>query len=183
MTGNAANADLWTDADVFIAPVGTVKPTTVSAAWAAAWKPVGLLNGEEGFTLSRDEDTAEHYAWGGLLIRKTRSKHKRTIKFVAMEDNEVTFDLVNPGSARTVDGASGLITSSIKVPKYGDFAVGFEMRDGNKVKRRFVSRATLEEIGEITESESDVAVYEITVVLFPTPDGTLYTELSGTVTP
>ena len=177
MSGDTANTALWQNADVYKAILDTVGPTTVTAAWVAAWEAVGLLDGEEGFTESRDGDSAEFYAWGGILVKKTKSKHKRTVKFVCMEDNLTTFGLVNPGSTRVT--ASGLTTSVVKIPTNEEFAMGFETRDGTKVKRRVVKRATVEEIGEIKESESEPTVYEVTVVIYPEPDGTLYTELSG----
>lgn len=184
MAGTSANASLWTDADVYIAPLGTTGPIDVTTAYAVAWKAVGLLDGEEGLTMSRDEDTAEHYAWGGILVKKTRSKHKRTIKFVAMEDNATVFSIVNPGSTQAVSGtgAAAIKTSGVKVPKYTDFAISFELRDGTKTKRRTVKRATIEEIGEISENETDMAVYEITVVIYPESDGTLFTEIENAPT-
>jgi hypothetical protein len=181
MSGDTANAALWQNADVYKAPSGTAGPADVATPWAVAWEAAGLLDGEEGFTESRDEDSSEFYAWGGILVKKTKSKHKRTIKFVAMEDNPVVFDLVNPGSTRSTD-AGGLTTSTVKVPTNAEFAIGFETRDGDKIKRRMVKRATVETIGEIKESESEPTVYEITVVLYPEADGTLYTEVSGTYT-
>lgn len=177
MAGDATNTALWTDADVYIAPVGTDGPADVTSAWPSAFDAVGLLDGGEGFTVARDEDTSEHYAWGGVLVKKTRSKHKRTIRFVAMEDNDTVFALVNPGSTRTV--AAGVTTATVKVPRYTDFAIGFEMREGDKIKRRYVRRATVEQIADITESEGDPTVYDITVVLYPESDGTLYTEISA----
>ncbi len=182
MSGDTANAALWTNADVYKADLGAVEPTDVLTAWDAAWEAAGLLDGEEGFTESRDEDSSEFYAWGGILVKKTKSKHKRTIKFVAMEDNPVVFDLVNPGSTRGTPDVSGNTVSTIKVPTVDEFAIGFEVRDGDKIKRRIVKRAMVEEIGEIKESENEPTVYEITVVLFPEADGTLYTEISGPAT-
>jgi len=173
MAGNAKNTALWTGADVYIAPEGTAGPTDVATAWGADWDLVGLLDGDEGFTETRDEETGEHYAWGGLLIKKTKSQHKRTFKFVALEDNAVTFGLVNPGSTRTAE--NGVITSSVVVPVAGHrFAIGFELRDGSKVKRRYGISAEVEEVGDITENETDPVVFEITVVLFPDEDGVLY---------
>lgn len=180
MTGDAKKTSLWSGADVFIAPEATVGPNDLTTAWAAAWKPVGLLDGEEGFTEERDGDTAEHYAWGGVLYKRTSSKHKRTIKFVALEDNDTTFALVNPGSERTA--ANGVRTSKVKVPAAGvRFAIGFELRDGVKTKRRIVKSAEVTEIGEIKESEEDPTVYEITVVIFPEADNTLYTDVETDV--
>jgi len=173
MSGNAKNTSLWADADVYIAPVGTAGPEDLDASWAAPWDLVGLLDGEEGFTESREEETGEHYAWGGRLYKRTKSQHKRSIKFVALEDNKATFRLVNPGSTRTT--VDGVRTSKIVVPKIDAFAIGFELREGAKVKRRFVDRAEVSEVGDVKDSETDPTVFEITVLLFPEDDGTLYT--------
>lgn len=173
MAGDAKQTSLWSGADVYIAPQGTPGPTDTTTAWAASWEAVGLLDGEEGFTEGREGETSEHYAWGGILFRRTASKHKRTFKFVALEDNDVVFDLINPGSTRSATG--GLRTSIVKVPTAGTrFAIGFETRDGDRVKRRFAMNAEVQEVAEIKESETDPTVYEITVVLFPETDGTLY---------
>lgn len=182
MSGNAENTALWNGADVFIAPESTEGPVDVATAWAAAWLAAGLLDGEEGFTESRDGDSSEHYAWGGQLYKRTNSKHKRTFKFVALEDNDVTFDLVNPGSTR--ETTLGVRTGKIKAPAAGQrFAIGFEVREGDKIKRRIAKHAEVEEIAEIKESESDPTVYEITVVVFPESDGTLYTTIEADPAP
>lgn len=173
MTGDSKNTSLWGGADVFIAPTLTVGPVDVSTAWAPAWLAAGLLDGEEGITEGRDGDTSEHYAWGGLLYKRVSSKHKRTFKFVMLEDNAVTFGLVNPGSTRVT--AAGIRTSTVKVPKNLTFAIGFELRDGTRVKRRSIKTATVEDVAEIKESEGDPSVFEVTVVIFPEADGTLYT--------
>lgn len=179
MAGDTTNASLWTGADVYIHDVpGTAGPTDATDDWPTGWNPVGLLDGEEGFTIGRDEDTDEHYAWGGILVKQSRGKHKRTIKFVCLEDNAVTFGLVNPGSTRSApDATTGEVTSTIKVPQSREFAIGFETRDGNSVKRRIASRASVEEIGEIKEAEAELSMFEVTVVILPEADGTIYTEI------
>lgn len=176
MAGNAENTALWLGADVYVAPENTDGPDDIVAAWGATWKAVGLLDGENGITEAREGDSTEHYAWGGLLYRRTNSKHKRTFKFVALEDNDTTFALINPGSTRTVAG--GVRTAKIKAPVAGTrFSVGFEVRDGAKIKRRFAKHAEVTDVAEIKESETDPTVYEITVVVFPESDGTLYTTI------
>jgi hypothetical protein len=174
MSGNADNTNLWLDADVYIATKGTPGPDDLTSPWGEGWGLVGLLDGEEGFTEAREAETSEHYAWGGKLFKRSKSKHKRTIKFVALEDNATTFKLVNPGSTRST--VAGVRTSKIKTPTSGDqFAIGFETREGDKVRRRIAEITEVDEIGEIKESETDPTVYEITVVIFPDEDGTLYT--------
>jgi hypothetical protein len=177
MAGDAKNTAQWQGADVYIAAVDTEGPDDVTSAWGPGWDAAGLLDGAEGFTEGRDEDTSESYAWGGILYRRTKSKHKRTFKFVALEDNKATFRLVNPGSERIT--VAGVRTSRIVVPSTDAFAIGFELRDGDKVKRRLVKHAEVSEIGEIKEGEEDPTVYEITVLIFPESDGTLYTTVES----
>jgi len=178
MAGDAKNAELWSGADVYIAPLGSAEPTDVTGDWPSGWEAVGLLDGEAGFTMTREEESESFYAWGGLLVRKSKSQHTRTIQFAALEDNDVVFQLVNPGSTRTDDGM-GLVTSRVVVPQIEEFAIGFELRDGATIKRRMVKRASVEEVDDITESEAGLTVYTITVVLYPESDGTLYTELKN----
>lgn len=178
MAGNAAATNLWAGADVFIAPVSTAGPNDLVAAWPTGWNPVGLLDGEEGFTEKREDETSEHYAWGGLLFRRSKSKHKRTIRFVALEDNAVTFGLLNPGSTRT--SLNGIRRATVKVPTAGDrFAIGFETRDGARKRRRIVAVAEVQEVAEIKDNEKDPTVYDITVILFPDADGVLYTDIEN----
>lgn len=172
MAGDASNTALWQGADVFIAPEGTEGPTDVDTPWGDDWDVVGLLDGADGFTEGRDQDTSEYYAWGGILYRRTSSKHKRSFSFVALEDNAVTFGLINPGSERVSE--NGVLRGKIKVPTSRRFALGLETRDGNKIKRRIVKHAEVSEVGEIKESESDPTVYNITALVFPEADGTLY---------
>lgn len=176
MTGNAKNTNQWAGADVFIASEGLAGPTDLVGAWPNGWAPVGLLDGEEGFTEAREDETTEKYAWGGILVRRSKSKHKRTIRFVALEDNAVTFKLVNPGSQRV--SAGGVRTSTVKVPTVGEkFAIGFETRDGSKIKRRIVDTAEVQEVAEIKDSESEPTIFDVTVIIFPDADGVLYTDL------
>lgn len=177
MTGNAKNTAQWAGADVFITRDPNVSaPSDLITPWATGWEAVGLLDGEEGFTEEREDETSERFAWGGVLVRRSKSKHKRTIRFVALEDNSTTFGLVNPGSDRTT--LNGIRRSTVKVPVAGDrFSIGFETRDGSRIKRRVVDTAEVQEVAEIKESETEPTIYDITVVIFPDADGVLYTDI------
>lgn len=180
MAGDPTKVGLWINADVYIGAVGATMPIDTDTPLDAGLKAVGLLSGDEGFTESRDEDSSDYYAWGGLLIRKQKSKHQRKIRFVCLEDNLTTFGLVNPGSTRgTADPTTGDVVSTIKVPTTSELAVVFELRDGAKIKRRAVKRCTVDTVADITDSEGDMAVYDVTIALYPEADGTLYTEISN----
>ena len=180
MSGTATNASLWANADVYIGAVNALGPINCVQTYSGTWSAVGLLDGDEGFAMTGENETNETYAWGSVLVKRTKSKHKRTVKFVMLEDNATTFSLLNPGSTSTT--SSGLTTRSVKAPvggSAGEFAISFHLQDGYNVKRRTCSRATVAEVGEIKDSESGVTAYEVTVLLYPDSNGVLYTELSG----
>lgn len=177
MAGDISNPRFWVNADVYVANVGTTAPTDVSAAWGAGWDNVGLLT-EDGMTESRNEDVADHYAYGGILIRTTRAKHKRTLAFGALEENDVVFGLVNPGSTRGAP-ASGVVTATIKVPGPNPKAFGLELRDGPIIKRRFIPKGEVVAVADTTISDNAPVSFGLTVNIYPASDGTLYYDVSN----
>lgn len=158
MAGSIDNAALWVDADVYVAPLATAIPTDAAAAWGVGWELVGLLDGDQGFTESRTEETSDFYAWGGILVRTSRRNFKLTISFTALEDNEVTRDLIWPGSSAT----------SLVVPKPTPVLLGFELREGDTVKRLITAEyAEVSVNGDITHNESALTSYPLTATIFP----------------
>src|SRR5690606_5525242 len=151
MAGDSENPRVWLEADVYVADLSTTAPTDVSAAWPAGWEPIGLLS-EDGMTEGRDETQTDHYAWGGVLVRTTRARHKRTFTITALEDNPAVFDLVNPGS--TAETTTGVTTREVTAPGPNPKAFGFELRDGDTIRRLVVPRGEVLSPGQISSSES-----------------------------
>lgn len=177
MAGDVANPRIWAGADVYVAPVGSTAPTNVATAWAAAWDALGLLDGEAGMTESRSEDQVDHFAWGGVLVRTTRSKHKRTITVTALEDNLIVFGLVQPGS--TAATATGITTRTVKVPTTDPRAFGIELVDGTIIKRRVIPRGEIVAVNDISLNDADMAVFELTINIYPDAAGVLYIDITN----
>lgn len=176
MAGDPANTRVWQTADVYTAVLGTALPADTDTALIAAWKLIGLLDGDEGITEARDEDTDDKYAWGGTLVRTVHSHHKRSLSFTAFESNDNVHGLVNPGSAvPTV--ATTLRTSIVKVPVYTPFAMVLELTDGARKKRIASARVEIAEIGDREIAEQDLESWPVTVNLIPNASNVLYTEL------
>lgn len=183
MAGDVSNVPIWPEADIYIdTSLSATMPTDVSSSWGTGWSPVGLLNGQEGTTETREQETTNHFAWGNILVRRIQSQHQRTWTFICLEDNDTVFSLVNPGSPSPTTDTSGLTTRNIMVPKPTKINIGMEFRDGDQLKRRFTDNSTAElsTVAERTESETGVGSYNVTVVLYPDANGNLYTELIGT---
>lgn len=172
---DVANVRIWEGADAYVADVGTIAPTGVSGSWPSGWEPLGLLS-EDGATEAREQDVQDHYAWGGILVRTTRSKHKRSMKITCLEDTPAVFGLVNPGS--TASSALGITTRTVKVPVSDRRAFGLEVRDGNITKRRIIPQGEVVDVAEVAFADSQMTGYELTINIYPDADGVLYTDIT-----
>ncbi|NYI06069.1 hypothetical protein FHU37_003012 [Allostreptomyces psammosilenae] len=141
-----------------------------------AWKAVGLLS-EDGATESREEDTSDFFAWGGMLVRTRKSRHKRTITVTCLEDNLTVFGLVNPGSTVTTTG--GVNTRAVRVPTREKMAFVLELTDGNVTRRRHIPTAEVTEVGEVTLSDSELTAYALTITIYPDADGLLFYDIDN----
>lgn len=172
MAGDVNNPRIWVNADVYTAPLDTDGPTDTTTAWPGTWDALGLLSEDDGIVESRDQDKTDHYAYGGILVRTTRSKHKRTIKVTALEDNDVVFGLVNPGSL--VETVGDLTTRTVVVPQTDPRSFGLEVRDGDITKRRIIPRGEITEIGDVSYSDDEMAMFELTIDVYPVVDEETY---------
>lgn len=166
MAGDPTKANLWTDADVYVSwNLNATLPANAETPFGPDWKIVGLLDGDEGFPESRDEDTDDKFAWGGILVRTSRNHFKLTKSFTALEDNETTRKLVWPGSTET----------KIKVPRPEQVKVAFETREGEKVRRLATSLyAECQLDGDHGENETDLESATIAATIFPNAQGELF---------
>lgn len=175
MAGDIDNPRIWSGADVYVAPVGTTAPTNLATSLNAAYKALGLL-GEDGATENRDQESTDHYAWGGILVRTTKSKHKRTMTVIALEDNLTVLGLVEPNSVTTDDGS--IATTVVSVPTDPDpRSFVLQISDGDITKRRHIAKGEVTEVAEITLSDSEMTGYELTITIYPV-DGVLYTDIT-----
>ncbi|WP_406157779.1 Ig-like domain-containing protein [Streptomyces canus] len=166
MAGDPTKANLWTDADVYVSwNLNATLPANAETPFGPDWHLVGLLDGDEGFPETRDEDTDDKFAWGGILVRTSRQHFKLTKSFTALEDNDTTRKLVWPGSTDT----------QIKVPRPERVKVAFETREGEKVRRLATAQyAECALDGDHGENETDLESATIAATIFPTEDGVLF---------
>ncbi|MFD5676111.1 Ig-like domain-containing protein [Streptomyces sp. NPDC127040] len=166
MAGDPLKANLWTDADVYISTnLSATLPANASTAFGVDWDLVGLLDGDDGFPESRDEDTDDKFAWGGILVRTSRNHFKLTKSFTALEDNDTTFPLLWPGST----------DSQIIVPRPAKVLIAFETREGDKVRRLISANyAEISLDGDHGENETDLESMTFVATIYPTGGGVLF---------
>lgn len=169
--GNPQNASLWRNADVYVTTdLNATNPADADTPFGAEWGLVGLLDGDDGFEDERDEDREDHYAWGGIIVRTSRKNFKLTRKVTLLEDNEVTRQLIWPGSTET----------EIVVPRPIPVKIAFETREGARVRRLITrSHGEFDLDGAIKESESELTKYPVAATIFPDGKGVLFDVLDN----
>lgn len=187
MAGDTANPRIWTEADVWVADTGTIATIApdadvgdlvdlFAADLATEWDALGLLS-EDGMVESRDEDTTDHFAWGGILVRTTRSKYKRTFKVTALEENATTFGLVNPRSDTVTDG--DVTVRTVVVPNPDPRSWILETRDGDVIRRRYIPRGEVVEVGDVNYGPEEMQGFELTINVYPDGDGQLFYDITN----
>lgn len=170
MPQNPEQVDFFADADVFFTTNLSAPNPSIGADFSAAWFQVGVLNGEDGFTTAREEESTKHYGWG-TYIGERRRNFSETRSFVALETNPYTRMLRYPGSA----------PGEIRQPDRSiQYKVGFEKREGSKVHRLIsANRADITLDGDVQENETDPT--GLTFIVSPIPDNTgkLWIEQGG----
>jgi hypothetical protein len=174
---NPENARIWLGADAYTAPYGADAPEDVESEWGVEWAGMGILAEED---ISEEDSTSatDHYGYGGIHIRTTRSKSKRTIKVVCAESNPTVWALANPGSEAVTVG--GVTTRSYRDRTAPDVrAFGLELRDGDIVTRMVIPRGEVESVGGRTLNAEKIDTTELTIVIYPDSNGVLYHEITN----
>jgi hypothetical protein len=171
MSADPTKVANWTEADVYVAPLGTAEPINANVALSASWDLTGLLDGSDGFAHSRSVDKGDFFGWGGILIKTTRRNFKYTVKFTLLEDNETTRELFWPGSTPGGD---------LIVPVPERQLILLETREGSTV-RRLVSayQAEIDLVDDVTDKEDDLTKYMMEATIFPDADGVLFHEYTN----
>ncbi|AMU39242.1 hypothetical protein A3N99_02830 [Mycobacteroides abscessus] len=161
MAGDAKNIRVWDAGDVLIyddaAPYvpATHNPATVDDDFGTFWDFVGMLLGDPGFTLDREFETKVTNAWRYGKVKKRRKNFGLTYKFSLLEDNTLTYELVNPGSTAT----------DVRVPLIKQKRLAFQtIADDGYIERRitklpcdlWVTQDFFKEDPEAREVEADI---------------------------
>lgn len=163
MAGDTDNTNVWLEGDVLVGPTTADVPTTPTSTLDTEFEPLGIL-GTEGLGLQRSQDSTDFSAWGKGVFRTSKKNHKRTFTVVALEDNPIVFDLVNPGSSQTT--ATGITTRVVGAPEGNIKSFVMDVTDGSTHRRFYVPRGEVDEVGDITLGEDGLESRELTIVAY-----------------
>lgn len=96
MAGDITMVEHWTGCDIYVAALATTGPANVDAVWPVGWDQIGFIDGEDGVGEEIEESVDNVFAWGGAFLRELRRNQLSTFMFTALENNDVTWELMNP---------------------------------------------------------------------------------------
>lgn len=160
---------------IYLAPVGSTAPTSVTATLDAAYKSAGYI-GEDGVTEGGERSTSKIKAWGGDVVKVVQDEHSLTytFRFIEAMNGDVLEAVYGPANVTTTAAtvSSGTI-HEVKVTgeSLPHFQIVFEIKDGDNRIRISAEDVQITEVGEITYSDGDVIGYEVTVECFAGAEG------------
>ena len=180
MAGNPTNAAVWGGADVLIAPIGTAIPVG-NAAFSAAWKYVGLLDGGQGFEESIETESTDHEAWGYGVIATTYKGTKVTKTFTALEENATVMGLVYDTAGMTFDDVAGTYVGDLGIRDNTERVLVAFVTTSGDTERRMITKnyATLAATTAGSESEEALASKGFTATIVPDATKKLYYTYKG----
>lgn len=161
---NADNVEVASTGAVYLAPLGSVLPTSSDEALDAAFLSLGYLS-EDGITEAPGIDTETIKAWqNGDTVRTLQTGHSLAYEFTMIETNEVTlaayYGAVEANGDVLITGASLPIQAMV-----------VDVIDQGQIRRRVFERAQITERGEVSLTNSDATGYPVTVTTYPGADG------------
>lgn len=161
------NVRVYLKGRVFWAPLGTPLPTDVDTPLDGAFIDLGILT-DDGVTDDLGRGVKNILALGGKNVRTFVETEEPTVKVIALEENAIVQELINPGGVPVTTGDVTVTTRAGWTPNPGQFV--FENKDGLVTWRYAPPSAEIVDVGPRV-LKAAAATRELTVVIYPDDDG------------
>lgn len=171
---NAIAAKPKVTGGLWVAPLGTAKPTNETTTLNASFKTPGYIT-EDGVTRGESRDTEVLKAWGGDTILVAQTGVEATLQTNLAEYlNEVTQGLIYGAGNVTVTpagvsaGKKVSISGKLGTPSPHNIWV-LEMFSGTATGRILFHDVQITEPDDVTYQDSELAARGVTATLYPDP--------------
>lgn len=172
MANNSANvsaAKPKVEGAIWWAPANTALPTDASTTLATAFMSVGYVS-EDGLTEKETRSYEKFKAWGGDTVASSQTEYSKAYTFKMLETNEATMKArYGVENVTATEGNVSQVKHNAKELPEGVWVI--EMIIAGKILRKVMPKAKIDEIGDITYSDSALVSYEVTLGLLPDSNG------------
>jgi hypothetical protein len=155
MVGSSNGVGLW------VAPVGTAAPTSISTAFADPWLSLGYVS-DDGVTLAGDTTTESFTPWQSTVpIRTVVTERTRTVAFTMWQLNQTTLGVYFD---KTITGTGDTFNFDVLSNQSQLYhAVAVDALDGERHLRIIYPRANLESTGDMALTRGAMVPLEVTL--------------------
>ena len=161
---------------IFVAPLGTSLPASVSASLAAAFENVGYIS-DSGVVNSNSPTSTAIKAWGGDTVLDIQTEKPDTFKFTLIEaKNATALKFVYGDSNVTGTLSTGLTIEANSTEQVSRSLVIDMLLSNNTAKRIVLPNCKVTAVGDITYSDGAAVGYETTISAYPDSNGNTHYE-------
>lgn len=163
---NVNNVRVYGDlsSEVYLAPKGTVLPTTL-ADLPAAWQVLGWVS-DDGVNLGLSTDVEKFKGWqGGATLRTKVTSVEKSFSLTALEETPLVTSLYYGHGAPVISGTGADRVARIDLPEgFGTIerAAVIKFTDAGVTKFFCCENAQVSDRGESPHSNSEITAYEMT---------------------
>lgn len=178
MALNAANVKVGITGELFVAPIGTSRPTSATDSLDGAYVGLGYVS-EDGVTEAHEDSVDNIVAWqNSTIVRAVRTASLMTLSCTLIETKGSVLELFHPGATIESDGATGW-KLEVPTPEIARRQFALNVVDGAKVMRIDIGNGEITSRGEVTYGSSDAVGYQITITCYPDENGLLCVKYSN----
>ena len=162
---------------VFVAPLGTVGPTSAVSALLPAFVDLGYT-GVDGFTEKNDRKTDLKRSFGGAVVKVIQTEYSASLEFTLMESLSANvLKAIFGVSNVTVTAATALHGTQVKVLKnskklpHQSWVIDTWDDEVGSHYRNYVADGKITTVSDIKVVHTDVIEYKVTLECFATTAG------------
>jgi hypothetical protein len=137
--------------EIYVAPLGTTLPTSVTATLNAAFDSVGGIS-EDGFKRRPEREGSDVKDWAGDSVRDLQTAVKHDFSFVMLETSDITKELLGM--------EEGVGWTGEQLPPQSWV---IDWHDGDSTTRFCIPKARITAEDEVDHSAKDVVKYGVTI--------------------
>lgn len=167
MAKNYENVRVYGDleSEVYLAPKGSVLPTTMTTDPIAPYSAVGWIS-EDGVSLGLSTDVEKFKGWqGGTTLRTKVTSAEKTFTMQALEETPGVLNLFYGTTTVTVSGTAPNEVAKVDIPESPGTvqrAAVIKFVDGDVEKWLCCENVQVTERGDVSHANADMTMYEFT---------------------
>lgn len=180
MSRDATQVAVGADVRAYVGPTGSTAPSNASSTPDAAFKDLGWVN-EDGLTEASTISTSDIKGTDGTVLRRVITDQGKSFKLTFLESKNTNVLGLYYGSATTITGATGPVTTiSVKAKTRDLRAFVFDVVDGDDIVRLYTDNAEVTSTGDIVyNAKGDPVGYEVEVTVYPDTSGLFFKKFTN----